>query len=216
MLYSEHISFKLEKGLPRLRFQDKMGRSLNPGTAFLKITNRVYSYFADMGLFILNLVGYIPFYTLRKIFYKMAGMKIGKGGVIHMGAKFFDPSNISIGLGSIIGGGVFLDGRARLSIGKQVDIASEVMIYNSEHDINSEDFRPVFGDVLIGDYCFIGPRVIVLPGVTIGEGAVVAAGAVVTKDVKEFDVVGGVPAVKIGERQLKTPNYRLGRARLFQ
>jgi acetyltransferase-like isoleucine patch superfamily enzyme len=37
-----------------------------------------------------------------------------------------------------------------------------------------------------------------MPGVTIGPNAIVAAGAVVTKDVAEGDVVGGVPAKKIG------------------
>ena len=37
--------------------------------------------------------------------------------------------------------------------------------------------------------------------VTIGEGAMIGAGAVVTKDVKDFDMVAGVPARVIG----KTP-----------
>ena len=63
---------------------------------------------------------------------------------------------------------------------------------------------------------FIGPRAIILPGVKIGKGAVVGAGAVVTKDVAPFKVVGGVPAKEIGERKNKNPNYKLGRARLFQ
>ena len=33
-----------------------------------------------------------------------------------------------------------LDGRDVLTIGDHVDIASEVMIYNSQHDLNEEDF----------------------------------------------------------------------------
>ena len=68
----------------------------------------------------------------------------------------------------------------------------------------------------IGDYVFIGPRAIILPGVKIGRGAVVAAGAVVTKDVPEKTIVAGVPAETIGERRVKEFNYRLGRARLWQ
>jgi maltose O-acetyltransferase len=109
-----------------------------------------------------------------------------------------------------------LDGRARLSIGDHVDIASEVMIYNAEHDLNDPHFKAIQAPVTIGDYVFIGPRAIILPGVTIGRGAVVAAGAVVTKDVPEFTIVGGVPAKEIGERSLKDPQYRLGRAAWFR
>lgn len=47
---------------------------------------------------------------------------------------------------------------------------------------------------------WIGVNAIVLKGVTIKKGAVVAAGAVVTKDVDEYTIVAGIPAVKIGER----------------
>ena len=110
----------------------------------------------------------------------------------------------------------FLDGRDKLTIGDHVDIASDVMIYNSEHDLDSPDFSARTEPVSIGDYCFIGPRVIILPGVNIGKGAIVGAGAVVTKDVENFAIVGGVPAKVIGERKNKNPNYILGRARLFQ
>jgi len=108
-----------------------------------------------------------------------------------------------IGEDSIIGEGVVLDGRDKLTIGNNVDIASEVMIYNAEHALNDANFKAISAPVVIEDYVFIGPRVIILPGVTIKKGAVVGAGAVVTKDVEEFKIVGGVPAKEIGERQIK-------------
>ena len=105
-----------------------------------------------------------------------------------------------------MGFGTFLDGRKEIKIGNNVDIASEVMIYNSEHDLESEEFTAREEPVEIGDYVFIGPRAIIMPGVKIGIGAVVAGGAVVTKDVPNFAIVGGIPAKVIGERKTKILN----------
>ena len=197
-------------------FKDKSGKILSSKEASQKIVNRLYNYVLDFELMVLRWVSHFPSNSFRKLFYWFAGMKIGKGSVVHMWANFFDPSNISIGDDTIVGDHAFLDGRTTLTIGNHVDIASSVMIYNSEHDLENEEFSARTEAVEIGDYVFIGPRVTILPGVKIGKGSVVAAGAVVTKDVAEFVIVGGVPAKEIGERKNKNPHYILGRARLFQ
>lgn len=183
---------------------------------YKKIINRLYNIILDFELLILTWVGFVPIHLIRRLFYKAAGMKIGKGSTLHYGARFYRPENIEIGNDTIVGDNCFLDGRAKLTIGNHVDIASQVLIYNSKHDINAEDFHAIEKPVVIEDYVFIGPRAIILPGITIHKGSVVAAGAVVTKDVEEYKVVGGVPAQEISERKLKDLNYRLGRYRLFQ
>jgi len=211
MLYSEHVSVK-----GGLKFRDKNGRELSTAEGVKKGVNRLNSYIYDFELWLVDAIAWIPSHIFRLTVYRLAGMKIGKRSHIHVGARFFDTRGITVGSGTVVGERAFLDGRAKLTIGDHVDIASEVMIYNSEHDINDPHFLAISSPVTIEDFCFIGPRVIILPGVTVGKGAVVAAGAVVTKDVAPFAIVGGVPAQVIGERKLKDPNYRLGRARLFQ
>lgn len=197
-------------------FKDKDGRVLDWQEAFAKIFGRLYNYILDFELMILRFIGHIPLHSFRKLFYRAFGIKIGKKSVIHMWASFYDPKNIEVGEDTIVGDHAFLDGRAKLKIGSHTDIASFVMIYNSEHDLESATFKAREEKVEIGDYCFIGPRVIIMPGVKIGYGAVVAGGAVVTKNVDDFSIVGGVPAKPIGERKTRNLNYKLGRARLFQ
>ncbi len=197
-------------------FKDKMDNNLNINQALVKMINRFRNYCLDFELMLLRWVGCLPFHTLRKFFYKLSGIKIGEGSTIHMWANFFQPKNIAIGEDTIIGDHSFLDGRALLSIGNHVDIASYVLIYNSEHDILDPQFKAREEKVLIKDYVFVGPRVTILPGVSVGMGAVIAAGAVVTKNVGDYEIVGGVPAKNIGERQNKNLTYKLGRARLFQ
>lgn len=181
-----------------------------------RVIRRIRTVFLEYINMKLKFVGIIPSHYFRRFCYRLCGVKIGKGSVIHTGAVFYKPWGVKIGEDSIIGEGAVLDGRDKLIIGSHVDIASDVMIYNGEHDLNDENFKAVFASVYIEDYVFIGPRVIILPGVTIKKGAVVGAGAVVTKDVEEFSIVGGVPAKIIGERQNKNPNYKLGRAAWFR
>lgn len=196
--------------------KDKNGKVLTISEVFGKVVNRIGNIWLELIVFKLHLVGYVPSHCFRKFIYRLFGIKIGKGSTIHTKARFYDPRNISVGDDTIIGEGVVLDGRDKLSIGSHVDIATEVMIYNSEHNVNDENFAADNGKVIIEDYVFIGPRAIVLAGVTIGRGAIVGAGAVVTKDVPPFAIVGGVPAKIIGERRNKDLHYRLGRARLFR
>jgi acetyltransferase-like isoleucine patch superfamily enzyme len=196
--------------------KDKNGQELTFSQAKRKIVNRILNIGLDFELMFLRHVGHVPSHLFRKAVYRLFGLKIPGNSTIHMWANFYNPKNVSIGEDTIIGDHAFFDGRAPLKIGSHVDIASEVMIYNSEHKLDSADFSATEEPVEIGDYVFIGPRVTILPGVKIGKGAVVAAGAVVTKDVDNFAIVGGVPAQVIGERKNKNPEYRLGRARLFQ
>jgi len=199
-----------------MKFYDRMGRELTPAEVRHKIIERVRNWGLDFWLMILNVVTNCPFWLIRRFFFQLSGVKLGKKSKIHCGCRFFYPAGVRIGEDTIVGYRAFLDGRAPLTIGSHVDIASEVMIYNSEHDIHAEDMKAREQPVKIEDYVFIGPRAIILPGVKIGRGAVVAAGAVVTKDVGEKEIVAGIPAKVIGRRKIKKLAYRLGRSRLFQ
>lgn len=181
-----------------------------------KIIRRINVVFLEFEVMILHVIGYIPSHFIRRFFYRLGGIKIGKGSTIHTGARFYNPKNIRIGEDSIIGEDAVLDGRGKLTIGSHVAMATGVMIYNCQHDIHDSNFSPVCESVVIEDYVFIGPKAIILPGVVIKKGAVVAAGAVVTKDVEEATIVGGVPATVIGKRNINDFSYRLGRAAWFR
>lgn len=188
-----------------------------------KIKSRLLAYYLEtITGFLWWFVGYIPSHSFRKFFYRLFGMKLGKGSTIHMMGRIYDPRNIIIGEDTLIGEKVTLDGRKQLThshgglvIGSHVDVASEVMIWTSEHDIESDEMKAIEEKVVIEDYVFIGPRSIILPGIKIGKGAVIAAGSVVSKDVASKSIVAGIPAKEIGKRTSQL-NYQLGRPRLFQ
>ena len=181
-----------------------------------RIVRRITTVAREFIVMVLHFVGGIPLHHVRRFFYRLSGMQIGVGTSIHTGLRLYDPAGIEIGKDTIIGEDAVLDGRGKIVIGNHVAFATGVMIYNSQHDIRDPQFAAVTKVVHIDDYVFIGPRAIILPGVHIGRGAVVGAGAVVTKDVPAGAVVGGVPAVQIGDRPLQHYSYKLGRAAWFR
>lgn len=203
---------------------DKDGHPLSQQEVMEKVQVRLKTIWLELVTgFLWGIVGYIPSHTIRNFFYRLSGISIGRGSTLHMRARIYYPAGIKIGQDTIIGEQAVLDGRQQLKgsqggleIGDHVDIASQVMLWTSEHDLSSTTMQAREEKVRIADYVFIGPRAIILPGVSIGRGAVVAAGAVVTKNVPAGEIVAGIPAKSIGQRPLKDLNYQLGRARLFQ
>ena len=68
---------------------------------------------------------------------------------------------------------------------------------------NSAEVPTDGNDISIGRGSWIASGAIVLGGVRIGQNAIVAAGAIVTRDVPDFQIVGGVPAKPIGDTRDK-------------
>lgn len=95
-----------------------------------------------------------------------------------------------------------------ITVGDDTMISSSVQLYTSTHPVEAADrlvdgWDPGSGryrwntyakPISIGDRCWLGGGVIVLPGITIGDGSVVGAGSVVTRDVPPDCVVAGNPA----------------------
>lgn len=79
-------------------------------------------------------------------------------------------------------------------INTNATIDHDCVIGNGVHIMGS---AAIAGRVVIGDYATVGTNATILPCIRIGEGAFVGAGAVVTRDVKPYEVVAGVPAMII-------------------
>ena len=118
-------------------------------------------------------------------------------GIIGEGVK--DPK-IVIGDNCLIGYRFCALAAEDILIGKNVIMASDVTIVAHNHgmDVTSsvpyKDQSLQASAVRVGDNCWIGDNVVILPGVTIGKNVVIGAGSIVTKDMPDDVVVVGNPA----------------------
>ncbi len=99
----------------------------------------------------------------------------------------------------------FVDGNGGVEIGPNCLLSPGVQVLSGNHVFDDPDVPirlqgTAYGKVTIGEDCWLGTNVIILPGVTVGRRAVVGAGAVVTKDIPEFSIALGVPAKVVGHR----------------
>jgi acetyltransferase-like isoleucine patch superfamily enzyme len=114
-------------------------------------------------------------------------------------------ASISIGEGSTIGYQTMIFSSKNISIGDNCLIAPFCYIIDSNHQIvrnkliNSQPLEA--RDIVLEHDIWLGTGVKVLSGVTIGAGAVVAAGSIVNQDIPPYQIFGGMPAKKIGERE---------------
>ncbi len=108
--------------------------------------------------------------------------------------------NCSINCGAVI------DARGGISIGDNVMIGPNVVIASSSHDLTGNPMNSmphIKKATEIGDDVWIGANSFIGGGVKIASGTVVAAGSVVIKDTNPFEVVAGVPAVRIKMRTIQ-------------
>lgn len=99
--------------------------------------------------------------------------------------------------GISIGSGTAISRKATLDKGinpKGIKIGTYTRITGKVILLAHDDCRGMKGNVYIGNNCFLGVGVIVLPNVHIGDECIIGAGSVVTKDIPSNSIAVGNPA----------------------
>jgi acetyltransferase-like isoleucine patch superfamily enzyme len=147
--------------------------------------------------------------------------EVEDGAVVGDGTTVWQLAHVrrgaSVGVDCNLGRGVYID--ADVVMGDRVKVQNYSLVYaparvedgvfigpavvltNDRYPraVNPDGSRKTADDwdavgVTLREGCAIGAHSVLLPGVTVGRWAMVAAGSVVTQDVRDFEIVAGVPA----------------------
>lgn len=158
------------------------------GSLFFKTIKREYYKDIPIGLLLLN-------WLVQRVFRVNAEMPYSLSytsrisGFQHM--KIDESSLLSFA----VSGGAYIvaSSGGSLTIGKNVIFAHNLCIQTINHElIDRKKFK--HEAVSIGNNCWLGNSVTILPGVKLGDNVTVGANSVVTKSFPSNVVLAGVPA----------------------
>lgn len=125
--------------------------------------------------------------------------KIGNNVDMLNGVVIMSPQKVEIGHDTFLNEFVRIGGQNGVKIGSFVQLSQNVSLVSENHEY-SNPLLPIkkqgyFGKkIVIEDDVWVGANAVILDGVTVGQGAIVGANAVVTKNVKPYAIVVGIPA----------------------
>jgi len=144
-----------------------------------------------------------------------ATLRLGTGCEIlpHSSIWMQPESAVTIGDGTYIGRHFYLTAMKSIRIGARCVLSDHVYITDLAHGLDPHGafllHQPLEskGPVTIGDGCFLGYRVAILPGVTLGEHCVVGVNAVVTRSFPAYTMLAGAPARAIKTYSLEAKQW---------
>ncbi len=137
------------------------------------------------------------FYKARSLVCRLLFKESAKIIGVGRGVDFDNGCNVIMKDHANIGDYGILSGPSgTITIGRHVMMGRHCTIIAQNHRYLEEGFDGFEGkDIIIEDFAWIGDRAIILPGVRIGKHAIIGAGAVVPKNIPDYAIAVGNPAV---------------------
>lgn len=145
----------------------------------------------------------LPSSGVRVRLLRLFGAQIGNGVVIKPGVHVKYPWHLYVGDDCWIGEDCWIDNLTTVRLGSNVCISQGAYLCTGNHDWTDPAFGLLVAPIRLNDGAWAGARAVLMPGVVLGAGAIAAAGSIVSKDIPDFEIHAGNPAVFAKRRVLR-------------
>ena len=145
-------------------------------------------------------IAYIPIWQIRKVLYKLMGLKIGEKSRINMRTTIYSQWKVQIGTSTLIKEKVLLDGRGGLTLGNNCSVSVGAVVFSSSHYTSSSEFKGFSKKTIIEIGVWLCANSIVLPGSIVKNNCIIGANSVYKGISKPNMIYQGNPAVLIRAR----------------
>lgn len=167
-----------------------------PGASALKV---FLWYFVNALIF---RSGIIPFSVILVAILRLFGAKIGKDVRIKPFIHIKYPWRLTLGDHSWLAE-CYIENLAPVIIGKNVCVSQQAMLLTGNHNFKKSTFDLMVDGITLEDGVWIGARATVCPGVICKSHSVLAVNSVATKDLNEYSIYQGNPAVRVRGRVIE-------------
>lgn len=143
----------------------------------------------------------MPFSSILVFILRLFGSEIGKEVRIKPGIHIKYPWKLEIGDYSWLAD-CYLENLDWIRIGKNCCISQKAMLMTGNHNYKKASFDLLTKPIVLEDGAWIGASATVGPGIILYAHSVLGLGSVATKNLDEYSVYQGNPAIKIKTRKL--------------
>jgi putative colanic acid biosynthesis acetyltransferase WcaF len=142
-----------------------------------------------------------PLHSWRSFLLRLFGATMGANCHFYPRSRVWAPWNLICAEQVTAGDGVEIYNPAPVTLGSHAILSQDAYVCTATHDYDDPAFPLIAYAMSIGAYAWVCARASVAPGVNVGEGAVLGLGSVATRNLDDWTVYAGVPAVKVKERR---------------
>lgn len=143
---------------------------------------------------------FFPFNKLKIYLLRIFGASIGTGVLIKPKVNIKYPWKLKLGNYVWIGESVWIDNLDEVIIGNNVTLSQGSLLISGSHNYKRSGFDLLIDRITLEDGVWIAARSVVSSGVTCRSHSVLLLNSVATRDLDEYGIYRGNPAVKCRHR----------------